>query len=129
MNLSFEGADIRLSWEFPYGLRVYAGGGGIFHKEPETLDTWSTQYGAEFRSPWRFEAMALRPIAGIDIQQHQQNGWSADVSLKAGLQVDNVVTYGRTLQFLLEYASGNSPAGQFYKSKVEYVGVAAHYNY
>ena len=129
VNLSFEGADIRFSWEFPYGLRVYAGGGGIFHKEPETLDAWSTQYGAEFRSPWRFEAMALRPVAGIDIQQHQQNGWSTDVSVRAGAQVDNVVTYGRTLQFLFEYASGNSPAGQFYKSKVDYIGFGAHYNY
>jgi len=129
VNLSYEGADIRFSWEFPHGLRGYAGGGGIFHKEPKALKTWSTQYGIEFRSPWRFESFALRPIAGIDVRHHEQNGWSADVSLRAGLQVDNVVTYGRTLQFLLEYASGNSPTGQFYKSEVDYVGFGAHYNY
>ena len=31
INLSYEGADLRLSYELPYGLRVYGGGGGIFH--------------------------------------------------------------------------------------------------
>ena len=129
VNLSYEGIDARLSWEFPGGLRVYGGGGGIFHKEPETIRTWSAQYGVEFRSPGRFEALALRPIGGIDIQHHEQNDWSTDVSVRAGLQVDNVVTYGRKLQFLVEYASGNSPAGQFYKSKVDYVGLGAHYHY
>ena len=30
INLSYEGADLRLSYELPYGLRVYGGGGGIF---------------------------------------------------------------------------------------------------
>lgn len=129
MNLSYEGADIRLSWETPHGLRFYAGGGGIFHKEPKTVGTWSAQYGAEFRSPWRFESVALRPIAGVDVQLRDQNDWSQDVVVKAGLQLDNVVTYGRTLQFLLEYSSGYSPAGQFFGNKVDYVGFGAHYNY
>lgn len=54
VNLSYEGADIRLSWETPHGLCFYAGGGGIFHKESKTVGTWSAQYGAEFRSPWRY---------------------------------------------------------------------------
>ncbi len=129
VNLSYEGADLRLSYELPYGLRVYGGGGGIFSKEPETIQTWSAQYGAEFRSPWRFESTALRPVAGIDIKQHEQNEWRPDVSVKAGLQLDNVMAFGRKLQFLAEYFSGYSPTGQFYREKVEYVGIGAHYHY
>jgi Protein of unknown function (DUF1207) len=129
VNLSYEGVDLRFSWEVPHGLRFYAGGGGIFHKEPSTVGTWSAQYGAEFRSPWRFEFVALRPIAGVDVQLRDQNDWSEDVVVRAGLQLDNVVTYGRTLQFLLEYSSGYSPAGQFFGNKVDYFGFGAHYNY
>jgi len=129
VNLSYEGVDIRFSWEVSHGLRFYAGGGGIFHKEPKTVGTWSAQYGAEFRSPWRFESVALRPIVGVDVQMREQNEWSEDVVVKAGLQLDNVVTYGRTLQFLLEYSRGYSPAGQFFGNKVEYFGLGAHYNY
>ncbi len=37
INLSYEGDDLRLSYELPYGIRVYGGGGGIFHKEPSSL--------------------------------------------------------------------------------------------
>lgn len=129
VNLSYEGADIRFSWEAPHGLRFYAGGGGIFHKEPSSVGTWSGQYGFEFRSPWRFESVALRPIAGVDVQLREQNDWNEDVVVKAGLQLDNVVTYGRTLQFLVEYSSGHSPAGQFFESNVDYFGLGAHYNY
>jgi Protein of unknown function (DUF1207) len=48
-NLSYEGADLKLSYELPYGVRVYGGGGGLFHKEPSVLRPWSAQYGIEFR--------------------------------------------------------------------------------
>ncbi len=129
VNLSYEGADLRLSYELPYGLRVYGGGGGVFSKEPDTIQTWSTQYGFEFRSPWRFETAALRPVLGVDIKQHEQNDWHTDVSVRAGLQLDNVMAFGRKLQFLAEYFSGYSPTGQFYRDKVEYVGIGAHYHY
>ncbi|MEQ1637082.1 MAG: DUF1207 domain-containing protein [Methylococcales bacterium] len=37
VNLSYEGADLKLSYELPYGIRVYGGGGGLFHKEPSVL--------------------------------------------------------------------------------------------
>ena len=129
VNLSYEGADLRLSYELPYGLRVYGGGGGIFSKEPDTLQTWSTQQGVEFRSPWRFESAGLRPVMGVDLKQYEQNDWHTDVSVKAGVQLDNVMAFGRKLQFLAEYFNGFSPTGQFYRDKVEYVGIGAHYHY
>ena len=52
VNLSYEGADLRLSYEFGPGLRVYGGGGGIFDQEPSDLKPWYAQGGLEFRSPW-----------------------------------------------------------------------------
>jgi hypothetical protein len=129
INLSYEGADLRLSYELPYGLRVYGGGGGIFHKEPSTIKPWSIQYGVEFRSPWRIELVSLRPIVAVDIKNHQQNDWNADVSARAGVQLDHFQAFGRKLLFLVEYFHGNSPTGQFFRERVDYLGIGAHYHF
>lgn len=129
INLSYEGADLRLSYELPYGVRVYGGGGGIFHKEPSTIKPWSVQYGVEFRSPWRLDIAPVRPILAVDIKNHEQNNWNADISARAGIQFDNFQTFNRKLQFLAEYFNGNSPTGQFFREKVEYLGLGAHYHF
>ncbi len=129
INLSYEGADLRLSYEFPYGLRLYAGGGGLFHKEPSSLKVWMTQYGVEFRSPWRLDSAPLRPIAAVDLKNFQENNWNTDVSARAGVEFDNLQVLGRKLQILLEYFNGNSPSGQFLRNNVEYFGVGAHYHF
>lgn len=129
INLSYEGADLRLSYEFPYGVRLYGGGGGLFHKEPSALKVWMTQYGVEFRSPWRMNFAPIRPIIAADFKNFQENNWSTDVSARAGVEFDNLQVLGRKLQILIEYFNGNSPSGQFFKSNVEYIGVGAHYHF
>ncbi len=129
VNLSYEGVDLRLSYELPHGIRIYGGGGGIFHKEPSSLKPWSVQYGLEFRSPWRIASAPVRPIMAVDLKNYEQTNWSTDVSARAGIQFENFQTFGRKLQFLLEYFNGNSPTGQFYIDKVEYLGIGAHYHY
>lgn len=127
INLSYEGLDLKLSYELPFGIRLYGGGTGLFHKEPSALKIWSAQYGAEFRSPWRIGSSPMRPIIAVDIKNHEQNRWNTDVSAKAGVEFDNLQVLGRKLQILAEYYNGFSPTGQFYKEKVEYIGLGAHY--
>ncbi|ABI59905.1 DUF1207 domain-containing protein [Nitrosomonas eutropha] len=129
VNLSYEGIDLRLSYELPYGVRVYGGGGGIFHKEPSTIKPWSIQYGIEFRSPWRLDIAPVRPVLAIDIKNYEQNNWNADLSVKAGFQFEDFQVFGRRLQFFAEYFNGNSPTGQFFKEKVDYMGIGAHYHF
>lgn len=129
INLSYEGVDLRLSYELPYGMRVYGGGGGIFRKEPSTIKPWSVQYGVEFRSPWRLEFASVRPILAVDFKNHEQNNWNTDISARAGFQFDNFQAFNRRLQFLIEYFNGNSPTGQFFREKVEYIGFGAHYHF
>jgi hypothetical protein len=36
---------------------------------------------------------------------------------------------GRKLQIMVEYFNGYTPSGQFYKDKVEYLGLGAHYHF
>ncbi len=127
VNLSYEGVDLKLSYEFPYGIRLYGGGGGLFHREPSALKIWSAQYGIEFRSPWRMELASMRPIIAADIKNHEENNWNYDISARAGVEFENLQVLGRKLQILAEYYNGYSPSGQFYKEKVEYIGLGAHY--
>jgi len=129
VNLSYEGVDLKLSYELPYGVRLYGGGGGLFHKEPSALKVWSAQYGIEFRSPWRMDFASMRPIVAADIKHYDENNWSTDVSARAGVEFENLQVLGRKLQILVEYYNGFTPSGQFYKDKVEYIGLGAHYHF
>ncbi|MEQ1486007.1 DUF1207 domain-containing protein [Methyloglobulus sp.] len=129
VNLSYEGIDLKLSYELPYGIRIYGGGGGLIDKEPSTLKVWSTQAGLEFRSPWRIDFASMRPIIAVDIKNFQENNWNTDVSARAGVEFENLQVLGRKLQILGEYYNGFTPSGQFYKDKIEYYGVGAHYHF
>jgi hypothetical protein len=129
VNLSYEGVDLKLSYELPYGVRVYGGGGGLFHREPNALKKWSAQYGIEFRSPWRLDFASMRPILAADIKNYDENNWSTDISGRAGVEFENSKVMGRKLQLLVEYFNGYTPSGQFYKNKVEYFGLGAHYHF
>ena len=129
VNLSYEGVDLKLSYEFPYGVRLYGGGGGLIDKTPSALKVWSAQYGIEFRSPWRFDFASMRPIIAADLKNYQENNWSTDVSARAGVEFENLKVLGRKLQILAEYYNGYTPSGQFYRDKVEYIGVGAHYHF
>jgi len=127
VNLSYEGVELKFSYEFPYGVRLYGGGAGLFNREPSALKIWSAQYGVEFRSPWRIKFASMRPLIAADIKNHEENDWNYDVSARGGIEFENLQVLGRKLQILAEYYNGFSPSGQFYKEKVEYIGLGAHY--
>jgi uncharacterized protein DUF1207 len=128
VNLSYESVDLRISYEFGDVLRGYAGGGYLFDQEPARLHPGSLQYGAELISPWPGRDARWRPVAAADFQHREENGWSLDFSGRAGIQLDGVLA-SRNLQILLEYFKGRSPNGQFYKDKIEYFGVGAHFHF
>jgi hypothetical protein len=129
VNLSYEALDLKLSYELPYGVRIYGGGGGFVDKDPSTLKTWSTQYGVEFRSPWLINFASMRPIVAADLKNFQQDNWSTELSVRAGVEFENTNIWGRKLQILGEYYDGYSPIGQFYKDKVQYLGIGAHFHF
>jgi hypothetical protein len=128
INLSYESVDLKVSREFGDVLRLYAGGGYLFDQEPASLDPWSIQYGVELISPWPPRDAGWRPIAAGDLQHREENAWSMDFSLRAGVQLDGVLA-SRNLQILFEYFKGRSPHGQFYKEKIEYIGLGAHFHF
>jgi len=129
VNLSYEGVDLKLSYDFPFGFRLYGGGRVLFDQEPSDLKPWATQAGVEFRSPQTFWGDRIRPVAALDVQNHQENAWHTDVSARAGMQFENLRVLGRNLQLLVHYFNGYSPNGQFYKQKIEYIGLGVHFHF
>ena len=129
INLTYESVDLKLSYDLPWGFRVYGGGGYLFDQEPESLKPWAAQGGVEFRSPWTVAAGHIRPVAAVDLQTREENRWNLDVSVRGGIQLENVRVLERNLQLLVEYFNGNSPDGQFYKKRVDYLGLGAHFHF
>ena len=129
VNLSYESVDLKLAYDLPWGLRVYGGGGYLFDQEPANLKPWSAQGGVEFRSPWTLASGHIRPVAAVDVQAREENGWNGDVSLRGGVQFESVRVLERNLQLMLEYFHGDSSDGQFYKDRVEYLGLGAHFHF
>ncbi len=129
VNLSYEGLDGKLSYDLPWGLRVYGGGGYLIEVDPSDLGRGSAQTGVEFRSPWALWQGSVRPVAALDAQFREENNWHRDLSLRAGIQFESVGVLGRNLQLLLEYFHGHSFEGQFYRQPVEYIGLGTHFNF
>jgi hypothetical protein len=128
VNLSYESVDFKLSYEVAEILRLYGGGGYLFHQEPSNLDPLSAQYGIELTSPWPAADARWRPIAAVDVQHREENDWSADLSVRAGIQIEGVL-HTRKVQFLFEYFNGHSPNGQFYRDRVNYFGIGTHFHF
>lgn len=124
-NVSYEGADLTVSLNLHSSVRVYLGGSGIFHDDTG-LDPWSGQTGIELRSPYAFFGGVLRPIAAGDVQFREENDWDEEIGAVAGFQVENPKISPLQLQILVEYFRGNSPNGQFFERRIEYLGAGAH---
>jgi hypothetical protein len=129
VNLSYEGVDLKLSYDFPFGFRLYGGGRVLVDQEPSDLKRLATQAGVEFRSPRTIWGDRIRPVAALDVQNHQENAWRTDLSVRAGIQFESLQVLGRNLQLLAHYFNGYSPDGQFYKQKIEYIGLGVHLNF
>ena len=128
INFTYEGVDTLLSYDFPFGFRLYGGGGYLFDRTPDDLEPWITQGGIEFNSPVAWLNGSIRPVAAVDIQSREASDWNMDVSVRAGIQLENPDFLSRKLNIMLEYYKGSSPNGQFYiRDEEEYFGIGLHF--
>ncbi len=126
VNLSFEAADLKLSYDIGYGLRVYGGGGVLLSREPSDLDRLSSQLGVEYLAPFTLADGLLRLVAAADLQNREESDWASDLSLRAGVQFESPEAVTQRVQLLFEYFNGRNPNGQFYDRTLEYYGLGAH---
>jgi hypothetical protein len=100
----------------------------MFNVDPEDLERWSVQYGAEFQSPWTLANGRLRPIAAADFKHFEETDWSLNLSVRAGVQIEGPELKGNRLQLMAEYFTGHSPAGQFFFDEtIQWWGLGLHW--
>lgn len=124
VNLSYEATDLNLSLDWQ-AFRFYFGGGRIFNSEPY-LKPWSTQQGVEFVSTEPFLNDSMRPVVAIDIQEKEETSWEPDLSMHAGVEFISPEKGQHRVQLLIEYYHGRNPNGQFYREKIETIGLGLH---
>lgn len=132
-NISFESLDMLLSVDAG-ALRVYGGGEYIFHRLPRDLQHYVAHGGAELRPAaalLRFGRIGfLRFLAAVDVKSSEEQDWDPSVSARAGFEIDRPFTGelpARSWSILFESYRGPSPYGQFFRQKIQYIGVGAHF--
>lgn len=125
VNLSYEGVDLLLSADVHSAVRLYVGGGRILHSDP-FLHPLSAQGGIELRSPITFLEELVRPVVSFDFQAREQNQWRGEYSVVWGIELANPDLSALRLMLLASYFNGNSPNGQFFRRRIEYLGIGAH---
>lgn len=127
VNFSYEAMQGKVSYDINRAYRVYGGVDYMFSPDPKDLKRWWTQYGAEFRCTQTYFNGLLRPMAGVDIKNRQENNWHSEISIAAGVKLESKDTLWNKINFMLEYYNGNSPNGQFHENYIEYYDIATHY--
>lgn len=125
VNLSYEKADVLLSWTPIDVLRLYGGAGYLVHTDPDDLKPLSLQLGLEVlvRGEW------LSPVAAVDLQRFEESDSEVDVSARIGVEFRRPDTSKRRVLLLLEYYRGRNSDGQFYDEKIETIGIGLHLHF
>ena len=129
INLSYEAIEAYGSYRLDNGLRPYLGVGYLVDTDPESYQTWELTGGADFHSPTTIIDGYGRLVYGFQSKASKNSLWNPNVSIKGGLELEDKVVIGKTLQILLEYFYGNSIHGQFYTQVESYVGLSTSVNF
>lgn len=121
VNLSYEAFKWFTAYKFN-ALRPYIGFGYLVHCDPSFLKPFTIEGGTDYISENTFLFEATRYVFGIHAHLWNQNNFKPSFSVRTGLQLENPVWGGRHLQFLVDYAYGQSRQGQFYGKKEQYIG-------
>jgi len=122
---SFEAVDARVSYDLAHGWRAYGGPGYMYRRFPLETKPWYVQAGAEYTHPDAFWHGLFRPVAALDAQWHQNYG-GANVSARAGVQIEHRSQAARRVLLLVEYYRGRDVNGQFFTNPDESLGLGLH---
>ncbi len=128
VNLSFEEVEAILSYDYRWA-RLYAGGGYLVDREPDTLDRIRAQWGFELRGPTMdspilgmvVAGLRITPVLGTDFKSFEELNWVINTNIVGGIEwsMDGST---RRLRVLLNYYHGFNPYGQFFAQKIETIG-------
>lgn len=125
-NLSYEGVDFRTSWNCTEWIRAYGGARYILSQVDDGVDVgrWSVIYGTEVVSPWGLHGGKIRPLVAAHVEQWKFRDWEPDLSLRAGILIDNMRGVGDRAVVALAYYKGRDYNGQFLlEEDIKYLGL------
>ena len=123
LNLSYEEVTLNVSYDLGE-FRVYGGAGYFVHTVPADVKPWSALQGVEWSS---LAGGSFGPVAAVHVEEHEDSDWRPDVSVRAGIQFVDPRRSRRRFQILLEYYRGQDPNGQFFRERIESVGIGVHF--
>ncbi len=121
-SVSYETMDLLVSSRSFERFRFYGGLGVLVNSSP-SFDPVYFQVGAEWRSPLTFAKGRLRPVAGVDLRIPQDANWEPDVAGLVALRLARSGDETRYMDFFVRGYHGRSPEGQFFREKVDLVGM------
>ena len=124
VELSFEALELIGSYEWTT-WRTYYGGDYIIHQGPTDLKPVILHVGAEYYGTGKIVGRG-RLVGGLDVKGDESHDWTANSSLKFGLQFDSSEPNGRYMRILAEEYDGFTPYGQFYNYRTTYFGLGVY---
>jgi hypothetical protein len=124
VNLSFEALEYLYSYDLDR-VRLYGGGEYMVHRDPSDLKPFSLHTGAEYRGRnvlWH----GGRWLAAIDMKNWQEHNWSPDIRVIVGPEFGPPQPGRRRMRVVLEGYRGYNPHGQFYTSRISYMGLGIY---
>ena len=123
-----ESLDITLLYQLTEMFSLYGGGWFLSATESGSLKPRAAKFGLDFASPWLFLDRTIQPVGATEFRSHKGYDWSADFSVRAGLQWNDTHSPGRSLSLMLEGFVGDSRStvpGSW--QKIDYLGLGFHY--
>lgn len=123
MNLSYEATTLTLSVDLG-DFRVYAGAGHLIHSVPPELKPWSARQGIEWSAR---DGRSFGPVVAVHLEEREESDWRPDLSVRAGVEFVDPKRSRRRFQILVEYYRGQDPNGQFFRERIESIGIGIHF--
>ena len=123
INLSYETAKWFLRYKNSSSFSPYTQIGYILHVDPSTVKRLTLAAGIDYLSDKIIFLDATKFIAGGFISSWEENKFQPTINIRAGLQYERTKYCGRYLQLLVEYKTGKSQHGQFYRRNINHIGL------
>lgn len=132
-NLSDEGIDLFISYQWGYAVRLYAGMGYIVardHSFPE--QPLYLEWGSEIRvfggrECW--SCLYVQPFLAMHFRAWEEHDFDIDQTYALGVEWSKIQAVGQKLRLFIEYHNGFSKEGQFVKERADYVAIKVNYGF
>lgn len=132
-NLSDEGVDFFVSYQWGRMIRLYAGIGDIVTRDKEfPEEPFYVEWGTEIRAfgcPVRYHRLYFQPFLAMHFRSWQEHGFDVDQTYALGAEWSKIQGVGRRLRLFAEYHNGFSKEGQFVRERANYFALKMEYGF